>query len=71
MFIEELTLPLPLGMGSVKIVESLANMVAVGTSVHIATMLGKENRQEASRAFSFSVKFILLFSTMTALTHYK
>lgn len=46
---------------------SLANMVAVGTSVHIATLLGKGNRQEASRAFSFSVKFILLFSTITAL----
>ena len=54
-------------MPLIMIVESLANMVAVGTSVHIATMLGKENRQEASRAFSFSVKFILLFSTMTAL----
>ena len=52
------------------IVESLANMVAVGTSVHIAAMLGKENRQEASQAFSFSVKFILLFSTMTALIGY-
>ena len=54
-------------MPLIMIVESLANMVAVGTSVHIATMLGKENRQEASRAFSFSVKFILLFSTMTAI----
>ena len=54
-------------MPLIMMVESLANMVAVGTSVHIAAMLGKENRQEASQAFSFSVKFILLFSTMTAL----
>lgn len=57
-------------MPLIMMVESLANMVAVGTSVHIAAMLGKENRQEASQAFSFSVKFILLFSTMTALIGY-
>lgn len=54
-------------MPLIMIVEALANMVAVGTSVHIATLLGEGNRQEASRAFSFSVKFILLFSPITAL----
>ena len=54
-------------MPLIMIIESLANMVAVGTSVHIATLLGKGKRQEASRAFSFSVKFILLFSSLMAL----
>lgn len=49
-------------MPIIMIVESISNMIATGASVNIAMLLGKKKREEASRVFSFSVKFILLFS---------
>lgn len=49
-------------MPIIMIVESISNMIATGASVNMSMLLGKHKREEASRVFSFSVKFILLFS---------
>ena len=49
-------------MPIIMIVEAISNMIATGASVNISILLGKQKREEASRVFSFSVKFILLFS---------
>lgn len=49
-------------MPIIMIVEALSNMIATGASVNISILLGKQKREEASRVFTFSVKFILLFS---------
>ncbi|MBR2577154.1 MAG: MATE family efflux transporter [Firmicutes bacterium] len=49
-------------MPVIMIVEALSNMIATGASVNISMLLGKKKREEASRVFSFSIRFILLFS---------
>lgn len=49
-------------MPIIMIVESLSNMIATGASVNISMLLGAQKRMDASRVFSFSVKFILLLS---------
>lgn len=49
-------------MPIIMIVEAISNMIATGASVNISMLLGAQNRKDASKVFSFSVKFILLFS---------
>ena len=49
-------------MPIIMIVEAISNMIATGASVNISVLLGQHKREEASKVFSFSVKFILLFS---------
>ena len=49
-------------MPIIMIVEAISNMIATGASVNMSILLGQHKREEASRVFSFSVKFILLFS---------
>ncbi len=51
-------------MPIIMIVEAISNMIATGASVNISLLLGKQKREEASAVFSFSVKFILAFSTV-------
>ena len=54
-------------MPVIMIVEAISNMVAAGASVNVSILLGKQQREAASRVFSFSVKFILLFSCVVSL----
>ena len=49
-------------MPIIMIVEAISNMIATGASVNISVLLGQHKREEASKVFSFSVKFILIFS---------
>ncbi len=49
-------------MPVIMIVEAISNMIATGASVNISMLLGAGRREEASRVFSFSVRFILAFS---------
>lgn len=53
-------------MPVIMIVEALSNMIAAGASVSISILLGKGNREAASRIFSVSVKIILAFSCVVA-----
>ena len=46
----------------IMIVEAISNMIANGASVNISMLLGSKKNEEASGVFSFSVKFIILFS---------
>ncbi|MER2138595.1 MAG: MATE family efflux transporter [Succiniclasticum sp.] len=57
-------------MPVIMIVEALSNMIATGASVSISILLGEKKREEASRVFSFSVRFILLFSCLIGLLGY-
>ncbi|MBQ9022185.1 MAG: hypothetical protein IJ113_09310 [Eggerthellaceae bacterium] len=52
-------------MPIVFIAEALSNMIATGASVNMSMLLGAGKREEASRVFSFSVKFIMVSSTMS------
>ena len=54
-------------MPIIMIVEAISNMIATGASVNISILLGEKKREEASRVFSFSVKFILLFSVVVSI----
>ncbi len=49
-------------MPVIMIVFAFANMVATGASVRIAVLLGKKKQVEASKIFSFALKFIFLLS---------
>ena len=49
-------------MPVIMIVEAISNMIATGTSVNMSLLLGGRKREEASRVFSFSVRFILALS---------
>ncbi len=49
-------------MPIIMIVEAISNMIATGASVNMSMLLGAQKRDEASRVFSFSIKFILAFS---------
>ena len=57
-------------MPVIMIIEALSNMIATGASVNISILLGEHKREEASRVFSFSVRFILLFSCLIGLLGY-
>jgi Na+-driven multidrug efflux pump len=45
-------------MPLIMMVFAFANMVATGASVRISVLLGEKKQEEASRVFSFSLKFI-------------
>lgn len=49
-------------MPLIMMVFALSNMVATGASVRISVLLGEKKQEEASRVFSFSLKFIFLIS---------
>ncbi len=49
-------------MPIIMMVFSFSNMVATGASVRIAVLLGEKNREEASKTFSFAIKFIFFLS---------
>lgn len=53
-------------MPIIMIVTAISNMIATGASVNISILLGEKKREEASRVFSFSVKFILAFSVVVS-----
>lgn len=57
-------------MPVILMVEAIANMIATGSSVHIAIHLGKKDHATAARIFSFAVKFILALSCLTGLWGY-
>ena len=57
-------------MPVIMIVEALSNMIATGTAVNMSILLGQKKREEASRVFSFSVKFIILFSCILSYAAY-
>lgn len=54
-------------MPVILIVEALSNMVATGASVNISLLLGRGDREGASRFFSFAVKLIVAFSCLLGL----
>ncbi len=54
-------------MPVIMMVFAFSNMVATGASVRIAVLLGEKNREEASRVFSFTVKFIFVLSCIIGL----
>lgn len=49
-------------MPVILLAEALSNMVATGASVNISMLLGRGDREAASRYFSFAVKLIVAFS---------
>lgn len=63
---EEALAAINLIMPIIMIVEAVSNMIATGASVNMSILLGKKEREEASRVFSFSIKFILAFSIVVS-----
>ena len=53
-------------MPIIMIVEALSNMIATGASVNMSILLGEKKREEASRVFTFSIRFILVFSVIVS-----
>lgn len=49
-------------MPVIMIIEALSNMIATGSSVHIALLLGEKKREDASGVFTVSIKVILVCS---------
>ncbi len=49
-------------MPIIMMVFAFSNMLATGASVRISVLLGEKNRQDASRVFSFTLKFIFIMS---------
>ena len=49
-------------MPLIMMVFAFSNMVATGASVRIAILLGEKKQEDASRVFTFSLKFIFLLS---------
>ena len=49
-------------MPLIMMVFAFSNMVATGASVRISILLGEKDQEDASRVFSFSLKFIFLLS---------
>ena len=49
-------------MPLIMMVFAFSNMVATGASVRISMLLGEKKREDASKVFSFSLKFIFLMS---------
>lgn len=55
-------------MPIIMMVFAFSNMVATGAAVRISVLLGEKKREEASRVFTFSLKFIfILFCIITVL----
>lgn len=54
-------------MPIIMIVTAISNMIATGASVNMSILLGEKKQDEASRVFSFSVKFILFFSVVISI----
>lgn len=57
-------------MPVIMMVFAFSGMIATGSSVRIAMLLGEKKREEASQVFSFSVKFILLISCIIGIVGY-
>ena len=57
-------------MPVITIVFAFSNMIATGASVQISILLGKKDREGASRIFSFSIKVIILLSCVFGLLGY-
>ena len=57
-------------MPVITIVFAFSNMIATGSSVQISILLGRKDREGASRVFSFSIKVILLLSCVLGLLGY-
>lgn len=53
-------------MPVIMIVFAFSNLVATGASVRISVLLGEKNREEASRVFTCSLKFIFLLSCVVS-----
>ena len=49
-------------MPIIMMVFAFSNMIATGASVRISVLLGEKNREDASRVFTFSIKFIFIIS---------
>ena len=49
-------------MPIIMMVFAFSNMIATGTSVRLSILLGEKKREEASKVFTFSIKFIFLMS---------
>ena len=49
-------------MPIIMMVFAFSSMIATGASVRIAVLLGEKNREEASRVFTYSLKFIFVMS---------
>ncbi len=49
-------------MPVIMMIFAFSNMIATGSSVRISVLLGEGKREDASKAFSFTVKFIFLIS---------
>jgi len=49
-------------MPVIMMVFAFSNMVATGAAVRISVLLGEKDREEASRVFTYSLKFIFLLS---------
>ena len=49
-------------MPIIMMVFAFSSMIATGASVRIAVFLGEKNREEASRVFTYSLKFIFVIS---------
>ncbi len=49
-------------MPIIMMVFAFSNMIATGASVRISVLLGEKDRENASKVFSFTVKFIFLMS---------
>lgn len=49
---------------------AFSNMIATGASVRIAVLLGEKKRAEASRIFTFSIKFIFILSCILGVVGY-
>ena len=54
-------------MPIIMIVTAISDMIATGASVNMSILLGEKKQDEASRVFSFSVKFILFFSVVISI----
>lgn len=54
-------------MPIIMMVFAFSNMIAAGASVRISMYLGKKNREEASKIFSFTLKVIFLISCILGL----
>ncbi len=57
-------------MPVIMMVFAFSNMIATGASVRIAVLLGEKKREDASRVFSFTIKFIIALSCVIGLVGY-
>ena len=57
-------------MPIIMIVTAISNMIATGASVNKSILLGEKKREEASRVFTFSIRFILVFSVIVSALGY-